>query len=280
VFWSTQNFQISANFDKEIELQRQGNWYVAVYRYRRDGKSFAYVLPLIEAKTVSYTQVRGFQDPNPIEYSISRNPVENSTPVIVPEVELFYLVVDNYKHVFWFDLLFLAGCLVVSMAVFSMFKKDNAQLLVVIGIVLSWLGIYWLFENDYTLMALKETSVFSSDLFYSDWSGGSLGHLIFISVLGLFVISSAVRWLEQWVNRTTIELGPFIASNVFMQGSLWVLVWLLRNGVNLVQEGQINLDFQQFHRLDLFSFVSVGILATLASRNRGFSRTLRKPKRI
>ena len=90
VFWSTQNFQISANFDKEIELQRQGNWYVAVYRYRRDGKSFAYVLPLIEAKTVSYTQVRGFQDPNPIEYSISRNPVENSTPVIVPEVELFY----------------------------------------------------------------------------------------------------------------------------------------------------------------------------------------------
>ena len=274
VFWSTQNFQISANFDKEIELQRQGNWYVAVYRYRRDGKSFAYVLPLIEAKTVSYTQVRGFQDPNPIEYSISRNPVENSTPVIVPEVELFYLVVDNYKHVFWFDLLFLAGCLVVSMAVFSMFKKDNAQLLVVIGIVLSWLGIYWLFENDYTLMALKETSVFSSDLFYSDWSGGSLGHLIFISILGLFMISSAVRWLEQWVNRTTIELGPFIASNVFMQGSLWVLVWLLRNGVNLVQEGQINLDFQQFHRLDLFSFVSVGILATqwvLFYRMFGFS---------
>ena len=53
VFWSTQNYQISSNFEKSVELQRQGNWYVAVYRARRDGKSFAYVLPLIEAKSVS-----------------------------------------------------------------------------------------------------------------------------------------------------------------------------------------------------------------------------------
>jgi len=55
IYWSTQNYQVSASFEKAIELQRQGNWYVAVYHARRDGKSFAYVLPLIEAKAVSYT---------------------------------------------------------------------------------------------------------------------------------------------------------------------------------------------------------------------------------
>lgn len=261
VFWSTQNFQISPNFEKKIELQKQGNWYVAVYHARRDGKSFAYVLPLIEAKSVSYTQNRGYKDPTPVEYSISRNPVENSTPVIVPNVELFYLVVENHAHPIWFDLLFLAGCLLVSLALFNLFKIEKMQLLVVLGIVLGWLGIYALFLKDYTLMALKETPIFSADLFYSSWSGGSLGQLIFFTTLGLFLVSSLVRWLEQWVIRTQVELGPFIASNVFMQISLWILVWILKNGVNLVQDGQINLDFQQFHRLGLFSFIAVIVLA-------------------
>ena len=261
VYWSTQNFQISPNFEKNIELQRQGNWYVAVYRSRRDGKSFAYVLPLIEAKSVSYTQIRGYQDPSPTEYSISRNPVENSTPVIVPEVELFYLVIDNYEHPVWFDLLFLLGCFLVSLALFSMFKSERYHLLVVSLLVLAWLGVYWLFNNDFCLMGLKDTSIFSMDLFQSVWSGGTLGDLIFITGLGLFLISSLVRWLEQWVIRTQIELGPFVASNIFMQGSLWVLVWLLKNGVNLVQDGQVNLDFQQFHRLGLYTFVAVTILA-------------------
>lgn len=261
VYWSTQNYQISPNFEKSVELQRQGNWYVAVYHARRDGKSFAYVLPLIEAKSVSYTQNRGFQDPTPVEYSISRNPVENSTPVIVPDVELFYLVVENYQHPIWFDLLFLAGCLLVSMAFFTLFKVEKSHVFVVIAITLSWLGVYVLFDRGYTLMGLSETPFFSADLFYSGWSGGMLGHLVFITGLGLFFLSSLVRWLEQWVGKTRWELGPFIAANLFMQASLWVLVWLLRNGVNLVQDGQINLDFQQFHRLGLFSFVAVIILA-------------------
>jgi signal transduction histidine kinase len=261
IYWSTQNYQISANFDKAIELQRQGNWYVAVYHARRDGKSFAYVLPLIEAKAVSYTQNRGFQDPTPVEYSISRNPVENSTPVIVPEVELFYLVVDNFQHPIWFDLLFLAGCLLVSLALFNLYKIEKMHIAVVLGITLAWLGVYWLFLSGYTLMGLRETSLFTADLFYSSWSGGSLGQLIFFSALGLFFISSLVRWLEQWVLKTRWELGPFIMANLAMQSSLWLLVWLLRNGVNLVQDGQINLDFQQFHKLGLFSFVAVIVLA-------------------
>jgi HAMP domain-containing protein len=261
IYWSTQNYQISASFDKSIELQRQGNWYVAVYHARRDGKSFAYVLPLIEAKAVSYTQNRGFQDPTPVEYSISRNPVENSTPVIVPEVELFYLVVDNFQHPIWFDLLFLAGCLLVSLALFNLYKIEKMHIAVVLGITLAWLGVYWLFLSGYTLMGLRETSLFTADLFYSSWSGGSLGQLIFFSALGLFFVSSLVRWLEQWVLKTRWELGPFIMANLAMQSSLWLLVWLLRNGVNLVQDGQINLDFQQFHKLGLFSFVAVIVLA-------------------
>jgi len=261
IYWSTQNYQISASFDKSIELQRQGNWYVAVYHARRDGKSFAYVLPLIEAKAVSYTQNRGFQDPTPVEYSISRNPVENSTPVIVPEVELFYLVVDNFQHPIWFDLLFLAGCLLVSLALFNLYKIEKMHIAVVLGITLAWLGVYWLFLSGYTLMGLRETSLFTADLFYSSWSGGSLGQLIFFTALGLFFVSSLVRWLEQWVLKTRWELGPFIMANLAMQSSLWLLVWLLRNGVNLVQDGQINLDFQQFHKLGLFSFVAVIVLA-------------------
>lgn len=261
IYWSTQNYQISASFEKAIELQRQGNWYVAVYHARRDGKSFAYVLPLIEAKAVSYTQNRGFQDPTPVEYSISRNPVENSTPVIVPEVELFYLVVDNFQHPIWFDLLFLAGCLLVSLALFNLYKVEKLHIAVVMGITLAWLGIYWLFLAGYTLMGLRETSLFTADLFYSSWSGGSLGQLIFFTALGLFFVSSLVRWLEQWVLKTRWELGPFIMANLAMQSSLWLLVWLLRNGVNLVQDGQINLDFQQFHKLGLFSFVAVIVLA-------------------
>lgn len=261
IYWSTQNYQISASFEKAIELQRQGNWYVAVYHARRDGKSFAYVLPLIEAKAVSYTQNRGFQDPTPVEYSISRNPVENSTPVIVPEVELFYLVVDNFQHPIWFDLLFLAGCLLVSLALFNLYKIEKMHIAVVLGITLAWLGIYWLFLAGYTLMGLRETSLFTADLFYSSWSGGSLGQLIFFTALGLFFVSSLVRWLEQWVLKTRWELGPFIMANLAMQSSLWLLVWLLRNGVNLVQDGQINLDFQQFHKLGLFSFVAVIVLA-------------------
>ena len=261
IYWSTQNYQVSASFEKAIELQRQGNWYVAVYHARRDGKSFAYVLPLIEAKAVSYTQNRGFRDPTPVEYSISRNPVENSTPVIVPEVELFYLVVDNFQHPIWFDLLFLAGCLLVSLALFNLYKIEKMHIAVVLGITLAWLGVYCLFLSGYTLMGLRETSLFTADLFYSSWSGGSLGQLIFFSALGLFFVSSLVRWLEQWVLKTRWELGPFIMANLAMQSSLWLLVWLLRNGVNLVQDGQINLDFQQFHKLGLFSFVAVIVLA-------------------
>ncbi|MCX8483979.1 MAG: hypothetical protein RL747_201 [Bacteroidota bacterium] len=261
VFWSTQNYQISSNFEKSVELQRQGNWYVAVYRARRDGKSFAYVLPLIEAKSVSYTQSKGYQDPSPVEYSISRNPVENSTPVIVPDVELFYLVVENYQHPVWFDLLFLAGCLLVSMAVYTLYKVDKYHILVVCAIAMSWLGVYLLYQQGYTLMGLRDHPLFSPTLFYSAGSGGNLGDLIFITGLGLFFISSLVRWLEQWTGKTRWELGPFIAANLLMQASLWVLVWLLRNGVNLVHDGQITLDFQQFHRLGLYSFVAVIVLA-------------------
>lgn len=269
VYWSTQNYQIAANSEKKIELQRQGNWFVAVYRAHRDGKSFAYVLPLIEAKSVSYTQFRGFQDPSPTEYSISRNPVENSTPVIVPDVELFYLVVENYQHPIWFDLLFLVGCLIVCMALYSMYKVEKLHMAVVSALTLTWVVVYWLFEKDYTLMGLKQTAIFSPDLFFTntaerfmfDTHGGTLGHLIFFTSLSLFFVSSLVRWLEQWVSKTTWELGPFIVANLFMQASLWVLVRVLKNGVNLVHDGQINLDFQQFHQLGLYSFLAVVILA-------------------
>ncbi|MFM8995049.1 MAG: hypothetical protein ACKOI1_02265, partial [Bacteroidota bacterium] len=221
IYWSTQNYQISSNFEKSVELQKQGNWFVAVYHSRRDGKSFAYVLPLIEAKSVSYTQNRGFQDPTPVEYSISRNPVENSTPVIVPDVELFYLVVNNFQHPIWFDLLFLAGCLLVSFALFNLYKTEKLHIAVVFGLTLVWLGIYWLFLHGYTLMGLRETALFTPDLFYASWSGGSLGQLIFFTSLVLFFISSLVRWLEQWVRKTQWELGPFIMANLAMQASLW-----------------------------------------------------------
>ena len=242
-------------FEKKIELQRQGNWFVAVYHARRDGKSFAYVLPLIEAKSVSYTQFRGYQDPNPTEYSISRNPVENSTPVIVPDVELFYLVVENYQHPIWFDLLFLLGFLIVSLALYAMYKVEKLHMAVVCFLTAAWVVVYWLFEKDYTLMGLKQTAIFSPDLFFTHWSGPSLfdsqgstlGHLIFFTSIFLFFVSSFVRWLEQWVLKTSWELGPFIVANLFMQASLWVLVKVLSTGVNLVHDGQINLDFQQFH---------------------------------
>lgn len=291
IYWSTQNYQVAPNFEKKIELQRQGNWFVAVYHARRDGKSFAYVLPLIEAKSVSYTQFRGYQDPNPTEYSISRNPVENSTPVIVPDVELFYLVVENYQHPIWFDLLFLLGFLIVSMALYAMYKVEKLHMAVVCFLTLAWVIVYWLFEKDYTLMGLKQTAIFSPDLFFTHWSGPSLfdsqgstlGHLIFFTSIFLFFVSSFVRWLEQWVLKTSWELGPFIVANLFMQASLWVLVKVLSTGVNLVHDGQINLDFQQFHQLGLYSFLAVIILAAqwvIFYRMHGFAwAELHKQKR-
>jgi signal transduction histidine kinase len=261
VFWSTQNFQISPNFDKPIELQKQGNLFVAVYHRQRDGKSFAYVLPLIEAKEISYTQSSVFQNANVVEYSISRNPVENSTPVIVPDMELFYLVVSNYQHPYWFDILFLLGALMISSAVFGMTKSSKFHLLAVGGLFATWLGIYWLFSHGYTLEALRYTPLFSHELFFASDSGGALGELMFITVLGLFVVSSLVRWLEQWIQKSNQPLAGFVLSNLAMQASLWMLVWLLLNGVNLVHLGRINLDFQQFHRLTLFSFIAVATLA-------------------
>ena len=291
IYWSTQNYQVAPNFEKKIELQRQGNWFVAVYHARRDGKSFAYVLPLIEAKSVSYTQFRGYQDPNPTEYSISRNPVENSTPVIVPDVELFYLVVENYQHPIWFDLLFLLGFLIVSMALYAMYKVEKLHMAVVCFLTLAWVIVYWLFEKDYTLMGLKQTAIFSPDLFFTHWSGlslfdsqgSTLGHLIFFTSIFLFFVSSFVRWLEQWVLKTSWELGPFIVANLFMQASLWVLVKVLSTGVNLVHDGQINLDFQQFHQLGLYSFLAVIILAAqwvIFYRMHGFAwAELHKQKR-
>ena len=291
IYWSTQNYQVAPNFEKKIELQRQGNWFVAVYHARRDGKSFAYVLPLIEAKSVSYTQFRGYQDPNPTEYSISRNPVENSTPVIVPDVELFYLVVENYQHPIWFDLLFLLGFLMVSMALYAMYKVEKLHMAVVCFLTAAWVVVYWLFEKDYTLMGLKQTAIFSPDLFFTHWSGPSLfdsqgstlGHLIFFTSIFLFFVSSFVRWLEQWVLKTSWELGPFIVANLFMQASLWVLVKVLSTGVNLVHDGQINLDFQQFHQLGLYSFLAVIILAAqwvIFYRMHGFAwAELHKQKR-
>ncbi|MEI8101761.1 MAG: hypothetical protein WCH09_09430, partial [Bacteroidota bacterium] len=261
VFWSTQNYQISPNFEKPIELQKQGNMFGAVYHKQRDGKSFAYVLPLIEAKEISYTQSSVFRDNNVVEYSISRNPVENSTPVIVPDMELFYLVVSNYQHPYWFDILFLLGALMISSAVFGMTKSSKFHLLAVGAIFGSWLGVYSLFSHGYTLETLRSTPLFSHELFFASQSGGSLGEFIFITVLGLFVVSSLVRWLEQWILKSEQPLAGFVLSNLAMQASLWMLVWLLLNGVNLVHLGRINLDFQQFHRLTLFSFVAVATLA-------------------
>ena len=90
----------------------------------------------------------------------------------------------------------------ISSAVFGMTKSSKFHLLAVGAIFVSWLGVYSLFSHGYTLETLRSTPLFSHELFFASQSGGSLGELIFITVLGLFVVSSLVRWLEQWIKNS------------------------------------------------------------------------------
>lgn len=257
IFWTTQNFQISPNATKTVELRKQGNWYVIFFNRQYGNRSYVYTLPILEAKNISYKQSQANLDSKITEYTISRNPLKNSTPLVLPGIELLYLVVDNYQAIVWFDILFLLGFLMMSMAIFSFYKLENSHLVAVSGLAIAWLTVHVFFESQYTLNALKSLSIFSPDVFYSKFGLGSIGEFLFYAILALFIVGSLLRWIEYRVQQSSNQRGKFILANLMMQLSLWVLILILLNGLDLVYAGQINLDFQQFHRLDTYSFIAV-----------------------
>ncbi len=257
IFWTTQNFQVSPNANNTVELRKQGNWYVIFYYKQHKDRSFVYALPILEARKISYRQSQSNPDNKITEYTISRNPLENSTPLVLTGIELLYLVVNNYQAIIWFDVLFLLGFLLMSMAIFSFFKLENSHLIAVFALAIAWLILHAFFESQQTLSALKTASIFSPEVFYSKFGLASLGEFLFYTILALFVVGSVLRWIEYKVQQSSNLRGKFILANVMMQLSLWVLILILHNGVDLVYAGKINLDFQQFHRLDIYSFIAV-----------------------
>jgi signal transduction histidine kinase len=185
-------------------------------------------------------------------FSLSANPLENSMPINVSAIPLFYLVIDDFKPGILWDLMVLLGMLLFTLGWLSFFQQQKWNLLTTPLALIIWIIAEWAFHKGWLVWNLKSTSFFALEVYSSSAFFPNLGIMLLNSVLLYYFF----HWLLKCVQHFGGRLPLWFKKIMTAPGLLLLFfagIRIIDETAHLVQDSSINFNFHEIHLVNLLT---------------------------
>lgn len=257
-FWTTNAYNVIPTYGRQsgIQIQKHASKYVVMWIFHNDTQEFVFCREIIANPEFRFVSGSSLQEENQNKFSVSVNPLEGSIPVQTKGMPLFYLVIDQYTPGIGFDILILAGLLMITIGIIIIFRKTKFWYLNYILCIGIWIFTEYLFYKNSTLWNLKSTALFAPEVYASSWYFPNLGVFLF-NALAAFLISV---FLLRIVKNTVGRINPFWVRvlRYFTTAviCLFTAFYLYETGY-LVRDSSIIFDFHEIYLVSIFTILGL-----------------------
>lgn len=260
LYWTSNSYNIIPSGRTGVNIEKHYTRYLAVWSIHTDSLDYVFARDLIRNPEFKAIGAATLAEEKDNKFLLSANPLENSMPVNVSGVPLFYLVIDEFMPGAYWDLMVLLGILLFTLGWAGLTQRLRVPLLAIPFNLLLWFGVEMLFFRQEMLWNLKSTALFAPELYASSSYFPNLGVLLFNSAMAYYL----VRWLWQLTSHYAGRLQRWIRQLLTLSSLVMLFLFgvqVLDESARLVRDSSINFNFHEIHLVNLFTIL--GLLAVV-----------------
>lgn len=260
LYWTSNSYNLVPRGSTGINIEKHYSRYLAVWNIHTDTLDYIFARDLIKNPEFKALAAATLAEEKDNKFSLSANPLDNSMPVNVSGVPLFYLVIDEFRPGSHWDFVILIGLLLFTLGWAGLAKRLKVSLLAIPFNLLLWFGVEMLFFSNETLWNLKSTSLFAPEVYASTRYFPNMGVMLYNSVMAYYLAT----WLCQLAAHYAGRLYPWFRRLLTLL-AMWLLfatgLMVLKESANLVRDSSVNFNFHEIHLVNLFTIL--GLLAVV-----------------
>lgn len=259
VYWTSNSYNLQPKGSNGIEIQKHYSRYLAVWNIHTDSLDYVFARDLIrnpEFKSLGTSMMAEEKDN---KFSLSANPIDNSIPVEIAAMPLFYLVIDEFKPGIPFDVLVGVGLLLMSLGWTGFAARRKWNLLKLPVSLFFWWMIAVLYEQGLIFWNVSATALFAPEIYASSAYFPNLGVLLFISIWGYYFVS----WLNQLTAHFSGRLPnwlKFMLLVITLFALFGFALFILAETAKLVRDSSVNFNFHDIHLVNVFSLLGLAAI--------------------
>jgi len=259
VYWTSNSYNLQPKRSNGVEIQKHYGRYLAVWNYHTDTLDYVFACDLIRNPELKALGTAMLAEEKDNKFSLSANPIDNSRPVEIAAMPLFYLVIDEFKPGIPFDVMTGLGLILLSLGWAGFASRRKWNLLKLPVNLLLWLFVAFLYYKGYAFWNLSATALFAPEVYASSTYFSNLGVLLFISIWGYYFVS--------WLNRLTSHYSgrlPIWLKLLLLVLTLFALyassLFILSETAKLVRDSSVNFNFHDIHLVNIFSLLGLAAI--------------------
>ncbi len=259
VYWTSNSYNLLPKGTDGIEIQKHFGRYLAVWNIHTDTLDYVFARDLIRNPELKALGTAMLAEEKDNKFSLSANPIDNSIPVEIAAMPLFYLVIDEFKPGIPFDVMAGVGLLMMSLGWAGFASRRKWHVLKLPVNLVLWMAVAVLYEQGLAFWNLSATALFAPEVYASSAYFPNLGVLLFLSIWGYYFVS----WLNLLTDRFSgrlpnwLKLFLLIFTLFALYGSS---LFILRETARLVRDSSVNFNFHDIHLVNVFSLLGLAAI--------------------
>ena len=252
LYWTSNAYNVEPQNKTGVEIQKHYSQYLAVWTVHTDSLDYVFTRHLLRNPELKSLGSASQAEETQSRFSLSANPLENSMPISVSAIPLFYLVIEDFKPGIIWDLLALAGMLLFTFGWIGLSKGRQWNLLTTPVALIIWVAAEWAFHRGWLVWNLKSTSLFALEVYSSSSHFPNLGIMLLNSVLFYYFL----HWITQLVLHYGSKLPLWLRKFLTVPSLLLLFVIGIRiidETARLVQDSSINFNFHEIHLVNILT---------------------------
>jgi signal transduction histidine kinase len=259
VYWTSNSYNLQPKGSTGIEIQKHYGRYLAVWNIHTDTLDYVFARDLIRNPELKALGTSMLAEEKDNKFSLSANPIDNSIPVEIAAMPLFYLVIDEFKPGIPFDIMAGLGLLIMSFGWAGIATRRKWYLLKLPVNLVFWLCIAILHQQGLIFWNLSATALFAPEVYASSYYFPNLGVLLFLSIWGYYFIS--------WLNELTAHFSgrlpnwlKLLLLVVTLYSFYGYSLFVLTETAKLVRDSSVNFNFHDIHLVNVFSLLGLSAI--------------------
>lgn len=256
VYWTSNSYNLQPKGSNGVEIQKHYSRYLAVWNIHTDSLDYVFARDLIKNPELRALGTAMLAEEKGNKFSLSANPLDNSMPVEIAALPVFYLVIDEFKPGIHFDLLLLLGLFMMTLGWAGLAKRKKWYWLLLPVNLTFWSLIAWLYQRGDLFWNLKTTALFAPEVYASSAYFPNLGVLLGVSIWLYYFIT----WIQQLTDHYSGKLPNWLKRFLLLVSLLLLYVTslqILRETALLVRDSSVNFNFHDIHLVNIFSIVGL-----------------------
>jgi signal transduction histidine kinase len=256
VYWTSNSYNLQPKGSNGIEIQKHYGRYLAVWNIHTDSLEYVFAIDLIRNPELKALGTSMLAEEKENKFSLSANPIDNSIPVEIAAMPLFYLVIDEFKPGITFDIMAALGLLMISLGWAGFASRRKWPLLVIPVNLFLWLLVALLYQKGLAFWNLSATALFAPEVYASSVYFPNLGVLLYLSIWSYYSVS--------WLNRLTIHFSGRLPHWLKLFLLIFILfafyeaaLFILDETAKLVRDSSVNFNFHDIHLVNVFSLLGL-----------------------